>query len=105
MKVSDAEVMRHARMLKPSVQNPFKSFGFTLLMLLVFPLYFIPYEWEIYLADKNPAKEYSDACIRWQRIAVMWCIAVMFLIFHDLDQLTGHAAAIIVKLCLSTTFS
>lgn len=105
MNVSDAEVMRRARSLKPSVQNPFESFGFTLLMLLVFPLYFVPYEWEIYLADTDPARQYADACTRWQRIAVMWCIAVMFVIFHDLDHVVGQAVAMIVKVCLSTTFS
>ena len=105
MEPSDKEILQHARALKPYAKNPFESFGFTMLMLFCYPFYFIPYEWEIYLANTNPAKRYMEACSRWQTIAVCWCIAILCLLFEDFESIAGTVSYIIVKFCLVTTFS
>ena len=105
MKYSDEEILKYARALKSKTKNPFESFWLTLFMLICYPIYFIPYEWEIYTTDISPDEEYIKACSRWQSIAIWWCIAVLFLIFDGLDPISGHSVYIFVKICLSTTFA
>ena len=99
MTYTDEEVLKRAHELKSSEQNPFESFWFTLLMLIVYPFYFIPYMWEIYIPSNNSSQGYSQTCSRWQNIAIWWCIAVLFLWFDSFTPKVSQEVALFTKTC------
>ena len=105
MNYSDEDILKRAHELKPHVSNPFNSFWFTMLMLFIYPLYFVRYEWEIYTADSHAPESYSQACIRWQNISIWWSVAILFLLFENFEPMIGHSAALIIKVCLMVAFS